>query len=283
MLHYEGGGGDLAIITKITAQIKRKDRYNIFLDEGKGEKYAFSVDEEVLLRFDLKKGKELDEFDLADIQTHDEIQKAFTQALNYLSHRMRSESEIRQYLKKKEVEDPVIQEAVHKLYHDKYLDDLEFARAFVQTAINGGSKGPVIVQQELREKGVEARLIEQALEEYTFDMQAENAAKIAAKTIKKEKNISERALKQKLDQVLARKGFSRDAITAALDETVIEKDTEEEWDSLVFQAEKIKRRYRGLEPFEYQHKMKQALFRKGFSIEIIDRFLEEDPEQFQDS
>ncbi|MDQ7860698.1 hypothetical protein RCO48_05185 [Peribacillus frigoritolerans] len=34
------------------------------------------------------------------IQFHDEIQKAFTDALNYLSYRMRSESEIRLYLKK---------------------------------------------------------------------------------------------------------------------------------------------------------------------------------------
>ncbi len=39
-------------ITKITTQKKRKDRYNIFVDE----KYAFSVDEEVLLKFHLKKG-----------------------------------------------------------------------------------------------------------------------------------------------------------------------------------------------------------------------------------
>lgn len=58
-------------ITKITTQKKRKDRYNIFVDE----KYAFSVDEEVLLKFQLKKGMELDDLLLAEIQFHDEIQK----------------------------------------------------------------------------------------------------------------------------------------------------------------------------------------------------------------
>ena len=73
----------MAVITKITAQKKRLDRYNIFI----AEKYAFSVDEEVLIKFDLKRGKELDEFDLADIQIQDDIQKAFTQSLHYLSHR----------------------------------------------------------------------------------------------------------------------------------------------------------------------------------------------------
>ena len=43
-------------ITKITTQTKRTDRYNIFIDE----KYSFSVDEDVLLKFQLKKGKEID-------------------------------------------------------------------------------------------------------------------------------------------------------------------------------------------------------------------------------
>ena len=54
-------------ITKITTQKKRTDRYNIFLDE----KYAFSVDEAVLLKFQLQKGKEIDSFVLSQIQFQD--------------------------------------------------------------------------------------------------------------------------------------------------------------------------------------------------------------------
>ncbi|MEY9865327.1 hypothetical protein ABIE66_000706 [Peribacillus sp. B2I2] len=138
----------MPIITKITTQKKRKDRYNIFVDE----KYAFSVDEEVLLKFQLKKGTSLDDLLLAEIQFHDEIQKAFTDALNYLSYRMRSESEIRLYLKKKETEEPIIKEAIHKLYSFNYLDDLEFAKAYVRTHVNGGNKGPTTLKLELKEK-----------------------------------------------------------------------------------------------------------------------------------
>ena len=96
----------MPIITKITTQKKRTDRYNIFVDE----KYAFSVDEEVLLKFQLKKGKEIDSLVLSQIQFHDEIQKAFTAALDYLSYRMRSEAEVRLFLKKKEIEEPIINE-----------------------------------------------------------------------------------------------------------------------------------------------------------------------------
>ncbi|MGV3466194.1 MAG: recombination regulator RecX, partial [Heyndrickxia sp.] len=45
----------MPIITKITVQKNLSDRYNIYLDE----EYAFSVDEDVLTRFQLRKGKEL--------------------------------------------------------------------------------------------------------------------------------------------------------------------------------------------------------------------------------
>lgn len=265
----------LAVITKITTQQKRTDRYNIFMDygKGKGEEYAFSVDEEVLLKFQLKKGMEINEYDLADIQLYDEIQKSFTSALNYLSHRMRSEQEIRMYLKKKEVDEPIIQEAVLKLYKYKYLDDLEFARAFVRTYMNGGNKGPIIIQQELREKGVKLSVIEQAMVEYPSEQQIEHAIMMAEKAIKKETKLSARALQQKLDQILSRKGFFRDVISIALEEVTVEKNDDEEWQSLMFQAEKIKRRYQGYTGYEYEQRMKQALFRKGFSIEMIDRYL----------
>ena len=49
-------------ITSITAQ-KRPGRFNVFLDGN----YAFSVSEEVLVKFQLSKGKELDSADLEEI------------------------------------------------------------------------------------------------------------------------------------------------------------------------------------------------------------------------
>ena len=75
----------MPIITKITAQQKCQDRYNIFMDFGKGEEYAFSVDEDVLIKFQLKKGLELDDFSLMEIHYHDDIRKAYNVAIIYLS------------------------------------------------------------------------------------------------------------------------------------------------------------------------------------------------------
>lgn len=260
-------------ITKITTQKKRTDRYNIYMDYGKGEEYAFSVDEEVLLKFKLKKGTDIDEFDLADIQFYDEIQKTFTTALNFLSHRMRSELEVRAHLKKKEIDEPIIQEAIHKLYNYSYLDDLAFAQSFVRTQINSGNKGPITIRLELKEKGINEQITEQALLLYPLEIQEEYARRIAEKMFAKEKNISERALKQKLEQTLLRKGFSMNVIAEALQNASMEKDRDEEWDSLCHQAEKAHRRLQKYTGYEYEQRMKQALFRKGFPIDSIERYL----------
>ena len=55
---------------------------------------------------------------------------------------MRSEAEVRLFLKKKEIEEPLINEVIHKLYPFNYLNDLDFAKAYVRTHVNGGNKGP---------------------------------------------------------------------------------------------------------------------------------------------
>src|SRR4051812_6617932 len=98
MCYIEDEVSWMAVITKITAQQKNKDRYNIFMDYGKGEQYAFSVDEEVLIKHRLKKGMEMDELSLIEINYQDDIRKAYNLGVGYLAARIRSEKEIRDYL-----------------------------------------------------------------------------------------------------------------------------------------------------------------------------------------
>src|SRR4051812_12758228 len=141
----------MATITKITTQQKNQDRFNIFMDygKGKGEEFAFSVDSDVLIKFQLKKGMELDDFSFMEIQYQDDIRKAYNKAIHYLSRRMRSEKEIRDYLFSKEIEEPVINEIIHKLSALKYINDEEFALAYVRTQANTTDKGPTIIKMEL--------------------------------------------------------------------------------------------------------------------------------------
>lgn len=172
-------------ITKISAQKNNTERVNIFLDE----KYAFSVDLDVLVQHDLKKGKELDEADIIEIQFGDSVKKGFQQAVDYLSYRMRSVKEVTDYLTKKEIPATAISEIIHKLKHYKYVNDLEFAEAYVSTHRKTNSKGPSVLKKELKLKGIDDDTIEQALSQYPDDLQLEEAVKQVLKLVKKEKIV----------------------------------------------------------------------------------------------
>ncbi|MEI5908553.1 recombination regulator RecX [Bacillus spongiae] len=259
-------------ITKITTQQKNQDRYNIFING----KYAFSVDENVLISFNLKKGLEIDELLLNEIQFEDDIQKAFHISLVYLSHRMRTEKEVVDHLSKKEIEEEVISETIHKLKHYAYLNDQEFATAFVNTQIATTDKGPKRVSQELSEKGVSPSIIAEVMSLFTKEAELDKAIVIAEKTMKKNSKLSPLQKKQKIDQTLLRKGYAPEISKAVHNQIKVEADEDENWDALYYQGVKAHKRYSTkYEGYEYVQRMKAALYRKGFSLEDIDRLLEQ--------
>ncbi|WP_374722575.1 recombination regulator RecX [Peribacillus tepidiphilus] len=268
----------MAYITRITVQKKLKDRYNIFLDKGRGEEYAFSVSEDVLIKHGLKKGMEIDELDIMEIQYQEDIQKAYTQSIQFLSIRMRSEQEVRQHLKKKEWDAPIIQEVIHKLKKFNYINDLEFAKAYVRTQINTTKKGPQLITKELNEKGVAEDSIQEAIKEYDEHLQIEHARALIEKNKKSSKRISTVEYKRKMEQMLFSKGFPSWVVQEIIVNEPFENDLDEEWESLCYQGVKAHKRYMKYEGFQYEQKMKQALYRKGFSIELIEKFLNEKEE-----
>lgn len=268
----------MAVITKITTQQKNTDRYNIFLDEGDGEKFAFSVDEDVLIKFQLKKGMELDELTRSEIHYSDDIRKSYNSAIGFLAHRIRSEKEIVDYLLKKEVEEPVINEVLHKLKTQDYVNDQEFATAYVRTQINTTDKGPDVIRRELREKGITQELIQHCLLEFSFDLQVEKAGVLAGKFAKKNSKESTRVLKQKVDQFLVRKGYSFEVIGLAFEEKDNAVAAEDELEAIRYQGEKAQRKFAKYSGYEYKQKVKQTLYRKGFKMDLIEKFLEEQEE-----
>jgi regulatory protein len=268
---------NVAIITKITTQQKNTDRFNIFMDygKGKGEEFAFSVDSDVLIKFQLKKGMELDDFSFVEIQYQDDIRKAYNKAIHYLARRMRSEKEIKDYLLTKEIDEPVINEILHKLISLKYINDEEFALAYVRTQANTTDKGPNVIKMELKEKGIAEGILNQSLKEFPLEQQIEKATKISVKFFDKQAKDSLKIQKQKLENLLLRKGYSFEVINIAVNETWINNEADEEMEAIRFQAEKAHRKLNKYNGFEYEQKMKQALYRKGFPIELIETYLSE--------
>ncbi|HET7628755.1 MAG TPA: recombination regulator RecX [Bacillales bacterium] len=265
----------MAKITRITTQKKDSERFNVYVDRGQGEEFAFGVSADVLVAFALSKGKEIDEREMKSILFEDEIKKAYNRSLRFLSYRMRTEQEIRDYLQKKDVSGEVVDEVVRRLAENRFIDDTEFAKAFVSSRKRTSAKGPKAIKRELAKKGVSEELAERAAHDYAFEEQVEAAARFAEKRARSHRRKSTAETKRLIAQTLAGNGFSREVIEAALREAAFEKDADQEWEALVLQGEKALRKYGPADGWEAEQKIKQFLYRKGFDFGLIEKFIRE--------
>ncbi|SHN28541.1 recombination regulator RecX [Gracilibacillus kekensis] len=263
-------------ITKITTQKKSKYRYNIFLTENNQEYYGFSVNEDILIDYHLRKGMLLTPELIEQIQEQDSSYKVYTLSVKYLSFRMRSEQELIDYLQKKEVEDTYIEEVIHRLKKEKLLDDTAFSEALVRTRVQTSSKGPMLIKKELMDKGLQAPLIEEALKHYSFEQQFEKVEKLARKKLNSSTKKSFKQQEDSVKQTLLQKGFTFDVISEVINSLDVERDHDEEYNAIVFQGEKLVTKYQKKDSgFALKQKVKAGLYRKGFAGELINRFIEE--------
>lgn len=261
-------------ITRITTQKRSKHRYNIFIDDGNEEKFGFSVDEDVLIKYNLRKGLELSEAIIEKLLKDDTLQKSYAQVIGYLGYRMRSKKEIVDYLVKKEVDSEHITKIIDKLTVRNLIDDQEFANSFVRSRIQTTTKGPGLVKQELQAKGITASIADKAINQYDYGTQYKKAEKIAEKRSKRSSRHSIKKQQQQLQATLIRNGFTQEIIQDILTNNKAE-STESERDALYYQGEKLLRKHSNkLSGYDLRNKLKEVLYRQGFKIDSINEFLD---------
>lgn len=194
-------------ITSIKQQVKRTDRYSIFVDN----KYAFSLSEAGLLQQGLASGQELDQYKLASLKEASGTDKAYGNALRYVVMRPRSEWELETYLKRKDVEEPVAEQIIDKLRDLRLLDDTAFARSWVANRRLLKSTSKRKLQLELQQKHVPASIISQVLQEDETD-ERDTLRELVQK---KSGRYPDR---NKFMQYLARQGFSYTDIKSVLNQ-----------------------------------------------------------------
>lgn len=197
-------------ITKITQQVKQRDRYSIFVDE----KYSFSLSEQALLDSKLTSGQELTEEQVAEYKQLSADDKLYTRTLRWIAMRPRSIWETEFYLKRKEASPEQIEQIVNKLSMLGFLDDKRFAEAFVHDRRTLRSMSSRRLQLELKKKRVSSDVIDEVLTEDETD----ESAMLRELINRKRQQSKYRDDELKLMQYLARQGFGYGDIKDALAE-----------------------------------------------------------------
>lgn len=262
----------MQVISKIGRQKNNPERYNIYLNDT----YAFAVDESTLIKFGLTKGKVLEQFDIDEITYEDEIAKAFNRALNFLSYQMRSEFEVKKKLLDAGFGESVVLEAIRKLEKLGFLNDEMYSKALLETKKKTAKKGPRAIKQDLMKKGIDKETQNKVLDSFTHKEQLAIAMELAQKAIRANQNKTPMQIKQKVQDVLTRKGYSFSITNEILDQIKLEREDDDWYEMIELQGDKLWKKYAAkLAGNDLRMKIKQALYQKGFPIEVIDRFLDE--------
>lgn len=137
---------------------------------------------------------------------------------------MHTVREIRTGLKKRGFQDSVIEEVLEQLVDLKYLDDAQFAQAWIQGRSAVRLHGRLRLTRDLKQKGVAGKIIREVMEQcLTMDDELANARKAAEKKLRllnsTGKNMGSKA-REALYRHLSSKGFTADIVRAAVNDTM---------------------------------------------------------------
>jgi len=199
-------------ITALRYQKRNKNRVSVYLDG----QFAFGL--AAIEATGLRVGQALSDDDIAGLQEEDEVERAYERALNFLSYRPRSEAEVRRNLRKRSVEDEVVEVVVERLARAGLLNDREFARYWVENRLQFNPRGARALRHELREKGVLASIVADTLEDFDEEVAARKAAEAGTRRLG---HLAPRDFRRRLVAYLARRGFSY-AVIEPLAEEMLE-------------------------------------------------------------
>lgn len=210
-------------ITDIQTQKKDPKRVNIFLD---GE-FAFGVSLESKIVNKLKIDEQITSEQIQKLIFDDQVERLYERAITFLSFRPRSEKEVRDNLlqklwrsdkgedEKKNFESSV-SEVLEKLKKLKFIDDLEFAKWWVEQRTKFKKISPRIIKSELFKKGINKEVVETVFNSVEIDP-VSLAFDAAKKKFSSYQKFEPKIFREKMSRFLSSKGFDWEVVKKVVD------------------------------------------------------------------
>jgi len=199
---------DMPTITALESQ-RDPERVNVYLDG----RFGFGASMMVVYAHGLKTGMALSDQQVEALQHDDELDRAYNAALNFLSFRPRSRREIEEYFRKKKTDANVVEAVTQRLERLGFVNDQEFARFWVENRQTFRPRGTRALRVEMRQKGLESDVIDEALEGVGDETQI--AYEAGLKKVRAYAGLEEREFYRKMVGFLQRRGFPYDAAADA--------------------------------------------------------------------
>lgn len=216
--------------------------------------------EELILKKNLLLTKDITDDDISNIDKLNNNYNAYDLAIKYISRKYRSCYEVYDYLINKEIDKEVVIDVINKLKQQKYLDDLVYAKAFVNDRIKFSNNGPYKIKRELEESRVDDSIIDEALSIFDSSLEKEKLTKLVPKYVNTIRNKSYTMMKMKVNDYFSNLGYNKSLVGDILEKIDYDDSSsrEKEYNKLY---NKLSRKYSGS---ELELKVKQAMYKNGY-------------------
>ena len=227
------------------------NKYKVFLDNGEN----IQLHENIILKYNLLLTKQIE--DINKIKKDNNSYLIYDKVLKYISIKMRCEKEIRDYLKKNEIDN--IDEIIEKLKEQGFINERLYTKSYISDKTRLNNVGPNKIRNDLIKLNIDKNIIEEELSNIDQDDINITLEKLVDKKIKSNKTYAGDVLKQKILNDLINKGYSKESILSILDKKDLNNDDlyEKEYSKLY---NKYSKKYSGS---ELEYFIKQKLYSKG--------------------
>ncbi|MHB9858637.1 recombination regulator RecX [Streptomyces sp. YIM S03343] len=138
----------------------------------------------------------------------DPVERARAICLRLLTGTPRTRKELSDALRKREIPDEAAEEVLSRFEEAGLIDDGAFAGAWVESRHHGRGLARRALARELRTKGVDAALIDEAMGRLDSDQEEATARELVARRLRATRGLDRDKRIRRLAGMLARKGYS---------------------------------------------------------------------------
>ena len=192
----------------IKYELTKNSQYNVYLSNGE----ILNLDEKVITENELLLKKEIDTKLYLKLTKENNIYKIYNSGIKYITIRLRSIKEVREYFIRKNYDADEADIAISKLIENGYLDDNKFAKAYVKDKLMFTTHGDYKIRKDLLNLGVSESIIEENLAKIDTNIIDEKIKKIIEKDLKTNKKYTGAKLKSKIYNHLLTGGYSKERV-----------------------------------------------------------------------
>ena len=246
---------------KIMKIQKKNNKYKIILEDNN----IIETYDEVIIKENILYKKEMTDELKSKIEKENKYYEIYNNILKYIKTKLRSEYEIREYIKKNEIDKITEENLINKLKDSKLIDDKTYTYAYIHDRMKFSNDGPYKIKKELIKNKIEENIIEEELNKIDKEEIYEKLKKQILKKLSANTKYSNNMIKQKLINYFITQGYEKQMIIEILENNLVSNTNilKKEYDKLY---NKYKNKY---DEYELKKVIKKRLYQKGFSIDEI--------------